>query len=42
MGFKSGDSEMFCWSEDDKEFYKMNCDKMDEHEDQLESVDYLN
>lgn len=33
---------MFCWEETEKEFYKMNCDKMDEHEDQLESIDYLN
>jgi len=33
MGFKTGDTEMFHWSEVEKEFYKMNCEKMDEHED---------
>jgi hypothetical protein len=33
IGFKTGDTEMFYWEESEKEFYKMNCDKMDEHED---------
>jgi len=42
VGFKTGDTEMFLWREQEKEFYKLNCEKMDEHEDQLEAVDYLN
>jgi WD40 repeat protein len=42
MGFKSGDTEIFNWNEEEKEFYKLSCEKMDEHEDLLESVDTLN
>jgi WD40 repeat protein len=41
MGFKTGDTEMFMWEERDKEFYRLNCDKIDEHEDELQSVDFL-
>ncbi len=47
VGFKSGDTEMFMWDESntltnqDKEFYKLNCDKTDEHEDELSALDYL-
>jgi hypothetical protein len=41
VGFKSGDTEMFLWEEQEKEFYRLNCEKMDEHEDQLESMDSL-
>ena len=39
---------MFLWDEgpspsnpSEKEFYRLNCDKIDEHEDELMSVDYL-
>lgn len=39
MGFKTGDTEMFMWS--DKELYKLNSDKIDEHEDELMSIDML-
>lgn len=35
MGFKSGDTDMFMWEEKDKEFFRLNCDKIDEHEDEL-------
>ena len=42
MGFKSGDTEMFLWEEKPlKEFYRLNCDKIDEHEDELMSIDFL-
>jgi WD40 repeat protein len=41
MGFRTGDSEIFVWEEDSKELYKINCEKMDEHEDELESIDFL-
>lgn len=33
MGFVTGDTEMFFWSEPEKEFYRLSCEKMDEHED---------
>ena len=35
MGFKTGDTEMFTWVEKDKELYRLNCDKVYEHEDDL-------
>lgn len=41
MGFKTGDTEMFMWSETEKELYKLNSDKIDEHEDELMSIDML-
>jgi len=41
MGFKTGDTEMFMWSETEKELFKLNSDKIDEHEDELMSMDML-
>ena len=43
IAFKSGDTELFLWNEQgsEKEFFKLNCDKSDEHEDELQSLDYL-
>lgn len=43
FGFKTGDTEIFLWEEKgtEKEFYRLSCDKMDEHEDELQSVDFL-
>lgn len=41
LGFRTGDTEVFYWEEKEKELYRMNCEKMDEHEDDLESIDYL-
>ena len=41
MAFRNGDSQIFTWNEDEKEMYKINCDKQDEHEDELMSVDML-
>lgn len=41
MGFKTGDTEMFMWSETEKELFKLNSDKIDEHEDELMSIDML-
>ncbi|CDW78455.1 wd repeat-containing protein 87 [Stylonychia lemnae] len=43
VGFKTGDTEMFLWDEEhkEKEFYRLNCDKIDEHEDELQSLDFL-
>lgn len=42
IGFKTGDTEMFLWDEqpiignnNEKEFYRLSCDKIDEHEDEL-------
>ena len=35
MGFKTGDTEMFLWDEPGKEFYRLGCNKIDEHEDEL-------
>lgn len=47
-GFKTGDTEMFLWEENsnpqnpsDKEFYRLSCDKIDEHEDEFQSLDFL-
>lgn len=41
MAFKNGDSQVFIWSEEEKEMYKIDCDKKDEHEEELMSVDML-
>ena len=41
MAFKNGDSQIFTWNEEEKEMYKINCDKKDEHDDELMSVDML-
>ena len=41
MGFKTGDTELFTWEESVKELYKLTCDKTDEHEDELQSIDLL-
>jgi WD40 repeat protein len=41
MGFKTGDTELFTWEESEKELYKLTCDKIDEHEDELQSIDLL-
>ena len=41
MGFKSGDTEIFLWEEQERELYKMNGEKMDEHEDELKCIDIL-
>lgn len=41
MGFKTGDTEMFFWDEPEKEFYRLGCNKIDEHEDELQSIDIL-
>jgi WD40 repeat protein len=41
MGFKTGDTELFTWEESDKDLYKLTCDKIDEHEDELQSIDLL-
>ena len=41
MGFKTGDTQIFTWDEDQKELFKINCDKQDEHEDELMSIDML-
>lgn len=39
--FKTGDTEMLLWEDNEKELYRLNCEKMDEHEDYLEGVDFL-
>lgn len=41
MGFKTGDTEMFLWEEQTKELYRLSTDKIDEHEDELNTVDML-
>eukprot|EP00347_Sterkiella_histriomuscorum_P010595 403375671 len=48
IGFKTGDTEMFLWDENpvagnanEKELYRLSCDKIDEHEDELQSLDFL-
>ena len=41
VGFKTGDTEMFVWEEEEKELYKLNSDKIDEHEDELQTIDIL-
>jgi WD40 repeat protein len=41
MGFKTGDTELFYWEEGEKELFKLNSDKIDEHEDELQSIDLL-
>lgn len=41
FGFKTGDTQLFTWEESEKELYKLDCDKIDEHEDDLTSVDIL-
>lgn len=41
MGFKTGDTEMFHWEEQPKELYRLSTDKIDEHEDELNTVDML-
>lgn len=41
MAFRNGDTQIFTWDEPGKELYKINCDKQDEHEDELMSVDML-
>jgi hypothetical protein len=41
MAFKNGDSQIFTWNEEEKEMYKISCDKQDEHDDELMSVDML-
>ena len=39
MGFKSGDTEMFEWDERSKEFFRLQQEKIDEHEEELVSLD---
>jgi WD40 repeat protein len=41
MGFKTGDTQIFTWDEDQKDLFKITCDKQDEHEDELMSIDML-
>ena len=41
MAFRNGDTQIFTWDEPGKELYKISCDKQDEHEDELMSVDML-
>jgi len=41
MGFKTGDSQIFTWDEEQKDLFKISCDKKDEHEDELMSIDML-
>lgn len=41
MGFRTGDTEMFHWDEKEKELYRLICDKVDEHEDELATIDML-
>jgi WD40 repeat protein len=41
MGFRTGDTEMFHWDEGAKELYRLVSDKVDEHEDELQSIDML-
>jgi WD40 repeat protein len=41
MGFRTGDTEIFHWQEDEKELYRLAQDKMDEHEEELASIDML-
>ena len=41
MAFRNGDTQIFTWEEEEKELYKINCDKQDEHEDELMSIDML-
>lgn len=41
MGFRTGDTELFTWEEEAKELYRLAQDKMDEHEEELASIDLL-
>ena len=41
MGFKTGDTELFYWEESQKELFKLNSEKVDEHEDELAGIDIL-
>jgi len=39
LGFKSGDTELLYWEEASKELYKLSTDKINEHENDLVSID---
>lgn len=41
FGFKSGDFELVCWDEQEKELYRIKTEKVNEHEEPLEMVDVL-
>ena len=41
IGFQSGDTDIFKWNEQEKCLLKLNCEKMDEHEEDLTSLDIL-
>jgi len=41
MGFKTGDTEMLLWDEERKELNRLLTDKIDEHEDELHTMDML-
>jgi WD40 repeat protein len=41
MGFKTGDTELFYWDDSGKELYRLSCNKINEHEDELQSIDIL-
>jgi hypothetical protein len=41
FGFQSGDFELLQWEESEKELYRIQTDKVNEHEEPLETVDVL-
>lgn len=41
MAFKSGDSELFHWDGSDKRLYRLNVEKTNEHDNELESIDVM-